>query len=71
MKYTLEDRLDIGRQIYNNELTKYAAAEQFDISINCARDYMRLYRDTNHLPPKIQEKAADLSISPNKKHHRI
>ena len=52
MKYTLEDRLDIGRRIYDGEISKYAAAEQFGISVNCARDYMRLYRDTNHLPPK-------------------
>lgn len=51
MKYTLEERLDIGHRIYDGELTKYAA-EQYGISENCARDYMRLYRDTNHLPPK-------------------
>lgn len=52
MKYTLEERLHIGHRIYSGELTKYAAAEQYGISENCARDYMRLYRDTNHLPPK-------------------
>ena len=52
MKYTLEERLDIGHRIYDGELTKYAAAEQYGISENCARDYMRLYRDMNHLPPK-------------------
>ena len=52
MKYTLEDRLDIGHRIYDGELTKYEASEQYGISINCARDYMRLYRDANHLPPK-------------------
>ena len=52
MKYTLEERLDIGHRIYDGELTKHAAAEQYGISENCARDYMRLYRDMNHLPPK-------------------
>ena len=52
MKYVLEERLDIGRRIYDGEITKYAAAEQYGISVNCARDYMRLYRDANHLPPK-------------------
>ena len=52
MKYTLEDRLNIGRRIYDSELTKYEASEEYGISINCARDYMRLYRDANHLPPK-------------------
>lgn len=52
MKYSKEERLDIGKRIYNNEITKYDAAEQYGISVNCARDYMRLYRDTNHLPAK-------------------
>ena len=52
MKYTKEQRLDIGRRIYDGEITKYEAAEQYDICYQTARDYMRLYRDENHLPPK-------------------
>ena len=52
MKYTKEQRLDIGRRIYDGEITKYEAAEQYDISYQTARDYMRLYRNVNHLPPK-------------------
>ncbi len=52
MKYTKEQRLDIGRRIYDGEITKYEAADQYDISYQTARDYMRLYRDENHLPPK-------------------
>ena len=63
MKYTLEERLDIGRRIYDGELTKYAAVEQFGISINCARDYMRLYRDTNHLPPKHNSRKSNITPS--------
>lgn len=52
MKFTKEERLDIGRQIYDGELTRYQAAEQYGISNQTARDYMRQYRDENHLPPK-------------------
>ena len=52
MKYTKEQRSDIGRRIYDGEITKYDAAEQYDISHQTARDYMRLYRNENHLPPK-------------------
>ena len=52
MKYSKEQRLDIGRQIYDGVITKYEAAEQYEISIQTARDYMRLYRNENHLPPK-------------------
>lgn len=52
MKYTKEQRLDIGRRIYNGEITRYQAAEEYDISDQTARDYMRMYRDINQLPPK-------------------
>ena len=52
MSYTREERLDIGKQIYNNELSKSDAAIKYSISAGTARDYMRLYRDVNGLPPK-------------------
>lgn len=52
MKYTKEQRLDIGRRIYDGELTRYEAAEEYGISEQTARDYMRHYRDANQLPPK-------------------
>lgn len=47
-----EERLDIGKRIYNNELSKSDAAIKYSISEGTARDYMRLYRDVNGLPPK-------------------
>ena len=52
MKYTKEERLNIGRRIYNGEISRYEAAEQYDISDQTARNYMRMYRDVNHLSPK-------------------
>lgn len=52
MKYTKEQRLDIGRRIYDGEFTFATAAEEFEINAYTARDYMRLYRDTNGLPSK-------------------
>ncbi len=52
MKYTPEERLDIGRRIYDGELSRYEAAEQYGIGEQTARNYMRMYRDANHLPPK-------------------
>ena len=54
MKYTKEEKLDIGRRIYNGEITRNQAAEEYDIGEYTARDYMRMYRDINHLPPKAQ-----------------
>lgn len=52
MKYAKEQRLDIGRRIYDGEYTFATAAEKFEINAYTARDYMRLYRDTNGLPSK-------------------
>ena len=63
MKYTKEQRLDIGRRIYDGEITKYEAATQYDISYQTARDYMRLYRDEYHLPPKhSRSSSGDTSV---------
>ena len=57
MKYTKEQRLDIGRRIYDGEVSRYEAAEEYGISDQTARNYMRMYRDANHLPPKQGERA--------------
>ena len=40
MKYTLEQRLDIGRRIYEGEITRFQAAQEYDINDNKARNYM-------------------------------
>lgn len=52
MKHTREERLEIGRRIYTGELTRYEASEKYGVSEMTARDWMRLYRDVNQLPPK-------------------
>ena len=49
-KYTLEERLEIGRQIYSHQLTVSEAAIKYEINHYTARDYMRYYRDKNNLP---------------------
>ncbi len=58
MKYTREERLEIGRRIYNGEITRYTAAVQYGIGCDTARGYMRLYRDTYRLKPKDQRDKA-------------
>ena len=52
MKYTKEERLVIGKKIYDGELGRYEAAAEYSISDQTARDYMRLYRTLNQLPPR-------------------
>ncbi len=41
MRYIREQRLDIGRQIYDNEITKAQAVELYKISDQTARGFMR------------------------------
>ena len=42
MSYTREERLDIGKQIYNNEISKTDAAIKYSISGGTARLYEAL-----------------------------
>lgn len=50
-KFTKEERLEIGKRIYNNEISVYDAATEYDINWYTARDYMREYRSLQSLPP--------------------
>lgn len=52
MKYTKEQRLDIGRQIYSGELTYKQGIERYGITESALRKYSRFYREANNLPPK-------------------
>ena len=52
MKYTKEEKLDIGRRTYNNEFTKREAMEKFGITETTIDNYIRLYRAENNLPPR-------------------
>lgn len=44
MKYTKEERLEIGREIYEKELNKESAAVKYNINVYTARDYLRYYK---------------------------
>ena len=50
MKYTKDQRLDIGKRIYEGEISRFEAAEEYGIGADTARNYMRQYRAENHLP---------------------
>lgn len=63
MKYSKEQRLDIGRRIYDGEIDCYQAAEQYGINHYTARDYMRMYRDINQLPKKTKSKSMNDSVA--------
>lgn len=59
MKYTKDQRLDIGRRIYEGELSRFEAAAEYGIGSNTAREYMRLYRAKHHLPVRHVESNAE------------
>lgn len=43
MKYPIEKRLDIGREVYEKELTAKEAAIKYNLNIYTIRDYQKLY----------------------------
>ena len=50
MKYSKQERLEIGRKICEGEYTKTQAAELYGISFETARSYAALYRSTGSTP---------------------
>jgi len=62
MKYTKEERLVIGKKIYDGECSRYEAAEEYGIGEQTARDYMRTYRTLNQLPPRNNPRTSHLSV---------
>lgn len=71
MKYTLEQRLDIGREIYSRSITVNEAAIKYGINNYTAREYMRFYRDKNNLPPLNQNETIEISKKREKKKDQI
>ena len=65
MKYTKEERIDIGRRVYEGEFTTLDAANQFGVGRSCIENYIRLYRKTNDLP------ARGNGINPRKQQLRV
>ena len=58
MKYTKEQRLDIGRQIYSGELTYKQGVERYGVSESALKQYTQLYQRENNLPPRKSGRAS-------------
>lgn len=67
MKYTKEERLQIGREIYTHVITIGEAASKYDIDWYTARNYMRMYKETNNLPPMSDGSEQLKAINDSKK----
>lgn len=64
MKYCLEERIDIGRQVYTHELSRREAEDKYHISPKTIDLYCRDYRLANNIPAK---RGSAPSESPMKK----
>jgi transposase len=49
-KYSKDEQLAIGKEIYDGFFTIGQAATKYNVNYYTARDYYRLYRATNNLP---------------------
>ena len=58
MKYSKEERLEIGRQIYDGTITDLEATMKFDIGFSTARKYLIYYCEQNQLTPKTPKRKA-------------
>ncbi len=67
MNYTQEERLDIGRRIYDNEITRYKAAEEYGTATIRQEPTCGLIGPP--LPPKNRRRNAYVMAWPNA--HRI
>ena len=54
MKYTREERLDIGRRIYTQEITYKEAMEIYNLSESAAHLYLAEYKRANGIPVRTQ-----------------
>lgn len=65
MKYTKDERLDIGRRIYQGEITLAAAATHYEIDYYTARAYLRLYKASINvsIPREISGHGDDNTLS--------
>jgi len=52
MKYSKEQRLDIGRQLYTGKLAKADAVEKYGISYASAKSYVTQYKRATGIPVK-------------------
>ena len=52
MKYTKDERIDIGRQVVSQELTRQEAMAKYDIGSTCMDKYIRLYKESAGIPTK-------------------
>ena len=54
MKYTKEQRIEIGRQVYTQEVSHRDAMKKYGIVSSCVDNYVRLFKIENGIPTNCQ-----------------
>lgn len=62
MKYTKEQRLDIGRQIYTGKISKENAMAKYGIGRASAENYVTAYKRENAIPTRNYRVSSDSKI---------
>lgn len=70
MKLTKDERLDVGRRMYNKEISYRDAMELYGISETCAHKWMTDYKRAQGIPvmshgiskPSIQHTSPDMEV---------
>ena len=65
MKYSKEERLEIGRKIYDGTITDLEATIKFGISSSTARKYLLYYCEQNKIRPKTPKTKVLMKTSKN------
>ena len=50
MKYTNDERMDIGRQVYTHELSHNEAMQKYGVGSSCIDNYVRMYKMEQGIP---------------------
>lgn len=56
MRLSMSKRLEIGKIIYKRKLSVRQASIKYGISYGTAKEYLRIYRETNNLEPFLDQK---------------
>lgn len=54
MKYTMKERIDIGRQVFTQQITRGEAMTKYHIGATSVVKYIRLYKQHAGIPTKIK-----------------
>ena len=54
MKYTKEQRIDIGRQVFTHEISHVDAENTYGVARSCIDRYIREYKIANGIPTEVR-----------------